>query len=44
MSNRPKDEKIFFLHDGTYIYQWQARYFDPDDYDHHSYHILKMKR
>ena len=41
--SRPKEEKIFFLKDGGYIYQWEAKYYDPDEYDHHSYHIVRGK-
>ena len=41
----PRNEKIFFLRDtNEYIYHWQAVYFDDDDYDHHSYHILHFHR
>lgn len=32
------------MHDGTYIPQWAAKYFDDDEYDHRGYHILHPTR
>jgi hypothetical protein len=33
-------DKIFFLADGGYIYQDEARFFEEDEYDHRSYTII----
>ena len=42
---RDKNDKIFFLLDSNhYIYQWEAKYYDDDEYDHHSYHILHQPK
>lgn len=42
---RDKNDKIFFLLDSNhYIYQWEAKYYDDDEYDHHSYHILHQQK
>ena len=38
-----RNDRIYILRDTTeYIYQWQARYYDDDDYDHHGYTILPI--
>jgi len=40
-----KKQKIFFLKDSDeYIYDWEAKYFDDDEYDHHSYTIVHTRK
>ena len=42
---RRSEDRIYLLKDeNTYIRQSQAWMFDPDEYDHHGYHILFPKK
>ena len=44
MSIRSEDRIYLLKDENSYIRQSQAWMFDPDEYDHHGYHILHQPK